>query len=99
MDSTGFLLPNRGRAGGRSVEALENLIRARPLAWRYDEVDIAAPMPIQRMIGGARCVDPERSQLIAPCHGGALILERADGLPPLKARIADRDRRLLGTTQ
>jgi hypothetical protein len=48
------------------------------------------------MIGDARRVNPERSQLVAPGHGGSPILERTDGLPPVKPRIADRHRRLFG---
>jgi hypothetical protein len=81
-----------------SIEVLENLIRTGPLVGRYDEVDVAAPTPIQLMIGNTRRVDPERSQLVAPRHRGALIVEGADGLPRLKARIVDRHRRVLGRT-
>src|SRR6266566_6188940 len=50
------------------------------------------------MIGNACRVDPERPQLVAPCQSGALVLERADGLPPLKARIVDRHWRILRGT-
>jgi hypothetical protein len=50
------------------------------------------------MIGNACRVDPERSQLVAPRHRGELIVEGADGLPPLKARVVDRHRRVFGCT-
>src|ERR1700683_5157123 len=81
-----------------SVEVLENLVRARPLAGGDDEVDVATSAPIERMVGDAPGIDAERSQLVAPGHGGALILERADGLPAVEARVADRHWRFLGQT-
>jgi hypothetical protein len=81
-----------------SIEVLENLVRTGPLVGRDDKLDGAAPTPIQWMIGNACRVDPERSQLVAPRHCGALIGEGADGLPPLKARIVDRHQRVFGRT-
>jgi hypothetical protein len=36
--------------------------------------------------------------VVAPRQRRRLVLERADGLPTLKARVADRHRRLPGTT-
>jgi hypothetical protein len=82
----------------QAVIGLENLVRSRPLARRNDNVDITVSATIHGMIGDARRVNPERSQLVAPGHGGSLILERTDGLPPVKPRIADRQRRPFGGT-
>jgi hypothetical protein len=82
----------------KSLEIFENLVRARPLARRDDNVDIALSAAIHGVIGDARRVYPKRSQLVAPGHGGALILERTDGLPPVKPRIANRYWRVLGGT-
>jgi hypothetical protein len=79
----------------RSVEILEKLVCARPIRGRDHKVDVAAPKPIQWMIGDTRRAHPERPQLVTPGDSGALILEGADGLPPLKARIVDRHRRIL----
>ena len=81
-----------------SIEVLENLVRRGALVGRDDKIDVAAPTPIQWMIGNACRVDPERSQLVAPRHRSALIVEGADGLPPLKPRIVDRHRRVFGRT-
>jgi hypothetical protein len=53
---------------------------------------------IQRMIGHTRRVHTERAQLVAPGHGCALILKRTNRLPPVKARIANRHRRVFGRT-
>lgn len=39
-------------------QVLENLVRARPLAGSDDQVDLATPMPIQRMVGDTPRVDP-----------------------------------------
>jgi hypothetical protein len=82
----------------RSVEVLENLVRARPLAGSNDEVDVATPMPIQQVISDTLRVDPDCAQLVEPRHRCAVILEGADRLPTIKARVVDRDRRLLGQT-
>src|SRR5271155_519020 len=84
----------------RSLKVLEDLVRARPLTRLHNEVDVAALVAVQRMIGDARGIDAECSQLVAPRHRCVLILERADGLPSLKPRIADGNRRVLrGTAQ
>src|SRR5436309_15809411 len=45
------------------------------------------------MIGSTLGVDAHCTQLVAPRDGGLLILERADRLPVLDARVADEDRR------
>ena len=42
------------------------------------------------MIGDARRVNPERSQLVAPRHSGALVLEGADGLVDCHRRVPGR---------
>jgi hypothetical protein len=83
---------------GKRSQVLENLVRTRPLASRDDDVDVAVSATIQSMIGDARRVYPERSQLIAPGDGGTLIFKRADGLPPVKPGIANRHRRVFGRT-
>src|SRR5664280_619643 len=90
--------PPTMRDVGKRSQVLENLVRTRPLARRDDDVDVAVSATIQSMIGDARRVYPERSQLIAPGDGGTLIFKRADGLPPVKPRIANRHRRVFGRT-
>jgi len=50
------------------------------------------------MIGDAPRVDPERPQLVAPRQGGALIIEGADRLPALEARVVDGHGRFFGGT-
>jgi hypothetical protein len=79
----------------RSLEVLEDLVRARPLARLDNEVDVAVSVPIQGMISDTRRVDAERPQLVPPGHRGDLIFEGADGLPSVKPRIADGNRRIL----
>src|SRR5690349_1364111 len=77
-----------------SVEVLDDLVRARPLLRRDDEVDIAAAEPVERVIGGASCLDAHPAQLVAPRQRGRLLLEGADGLPVLKAGVCYRHRRV-----
>jgi hypothetical protein len=79
-------------------QVLENLVGARPLPGRDDDVDVAASTTVQGVVGDARRVHPERPQLVTPGHGGRLILKRADRLPAVKARIADRHRWIFGST-
>src|SRR2546430_2963455 len=89
-------MPTRAGPLPRRSQVLDDLVRARPLVRRNDEVDIATAAAIQRMIGDARRVYAELQQLIAPRHRGGLILERADRLPSVKPRIADGHRRIFG---
>jgi len=64
-----------------------------PLLRRDDEIDVTTPEPIQRMIG-ATGINTHLPQPVAPSHSGCLLLEQAHCLPALKARIADRYRRI-----
>jgi hypothetical protein len=41
-----------------SVEILDDLVRARPLLGRYDQVDVAATARVQRMVGDTGRVNP-----------------------------------------
>ncbi|MGZ6779907.1 MAG: hypothetical protein ACXVGO_13020, partial [Mycobacterium sp.] len=71
------------------VEVLDDLVRTGPLLRRDDEVDVTTSEPIQRMIGDATGINIHLPEPVAPCHGRCLLLERADCLPALNARIAD----------
>jgi len=84
----------RARRASVEVEVFEDLVRPRPILRRNDEVDVAAPEPVERMVGGAPRLKPHVPQLVAPAERGLLILKRADRLPVLKAGISDRDRGL-----
>lgn len=86
------------RSAGKRSKVLEDLVRTRPLRGRNDNVDIAMSAAIKRMISDTRRVHTERSQLVAPGHGCALILKRANRLPPVKPRIPNRHRRFFGGT-
>jgi len=57
---------------------------------RYHEVDVTAPKPVERMIGGALRVEADVSQLVAPRERRCLILESADRLPVLEASVPDQ---------
>src|SRR5690242_1381372 len=73
------------------IEVVEDLGRARPLVGRHDEVDVAAPEPVERMVGHERGRDRERPELIAEGQAGLAILELGHRLPAVKARIANCD--------
>src|ERR1700694_3873832 len=75
--------------GPNSVEVLDDLVGSRPLLGRNDEIDISSPEAIRGPIGDAARVDTHLSELVAPCQRGLLILERADRLPALQARVVD----------
>jgi hypothetical protein len=77
-----------------SVEVLDDLARPGPLLRRDDEIDVTTPEPIGWLVGDATGINIHLAEPVAPCHGGGLLLERADRLPALEARIADRYRGL-----
>ena len=84
---------DRGLAPTASlVEVLDDLTSARPLLGRYDEVDVASAEAIERVVCRARGVDAELTEPVAPGQGARLILERADRLPAVQARIANGHR-------
>lgn len=76
------------------VEVLDDLGGTRPLVRRDDEVDVASPEAIRRVIGDTARVEAHVTKLIPPGQGSALLLERADGLPAVEPRVADRNRRV-----
>jgi hypothetical protein len=51
---------------------------------------------VQGMIGDTCPVDSKGSQLVAPGHGHALILERSDRFPCVKPRVGNGHERVLG---
>lgn len=81
------------------VEVLDDLVGARPLIRRHDQIDVAVTEAIHRSVGYARGVDVELAETIAPRHRGLLILEGSHGLPAVEARIADGHRGLTGSAR
>src|SRR5579863_3434037 len=77
---------------GRSVEVLDDLVRARPLTGRNGEPDLAVTVGVERMVGDAGRLDSEVSKLVSPGHGGVAVAELGDRLPVLEARVRDRHR-------
>src|SRR5437588_11097465 len=70
------------------VEVLDDLVGARPLLRRHDEVDLAPTEAIQWPVADATRVERHLPKAIPPGHGGRLLLEGAHGLPALQARVA-----------
>ncbi len=79
-----------------SLQVVDDLARSRPLLGWNHEVDVATAEAVRGMVRHTARLNTHRTQLIAPCHGRPLVLERADRLPPLEARVPDRHRFLLG---
>lgn len=78
------------------VEVLDDLRCLRPLLRWDDQVDVASPEAIERVIGGAVGVETHVTELVAPGDRGPLVPERGDGLPTVETRVADRDWFFLG---
>jgi hypothetical protein len=64
------------------------------LGWD-DQVDISPTETIERVIRNATGLETHTSELIAPRQRRSLLLEHADRLPALQARVADRYRLFL----
>ena len=63
---------------------------------RDHEKDVPSTETVERVIGHAACFNADRSQVITPSHRRLLVLECADRLPALHARIADQNGLFLG---
>jgi hypothetical protein len=80
-----------------SIDVVDDLVCARPLLRWDHEINLTATDSIEFVISHARGFDAHAPELVTPRHGRLLVLERADGLPPVQPWVADRNRRLAGS--
>jgi len=79
-----------------SLEIVDDLAGARPMLGWDHEKDVPSTETVERVIGHAACFNADRSQVITPSHRRLLVLECADRLPALHARVADQNGLFLG---
>jgi hypothetical protein len=78
------------------VEVVDDLVGPRPLLGWDDEVDVTPAEAIERVIGRTAGLQTHAPELITPGQCRRAILERADRLPPVQARVPNGHRLLLG---
>ena len=74
---------SRADAVAASVEVFDDLVRARPLARRDDEVDVPAPETVERVVGSTCGVETHLPQPVSPGERRRLLLEACRRSPSL----------------